>query len=204
MATGSGVQAMQGLIEELEGKLQEVMDSIAAKSEPQNKDKVEWMEKLYTAFQRVLIQKMPLLPFLEKVCLCAEQLIENRLFEIALLELYERYMDYMFQAKHAVRTLKSSDEDTTKYIAVVSRFCIGRSYAVYQRALMHDPEFCRLDTVFELREVLKDCQKNFEFINNCSETQREHSYWATYNTMVLILRICRRLRSNGSHAPVSP
>ena len=82
---------MQGLIEELEGKLQEVMDSIAAKSEPQNKDKVEWMEKLYTAFQRVLIQKMPLLPFLEKVCLCAEQLIENRLFEIALLELYERY-----------------------------------------------------------------------------------------------------------------
>ena len=73
----------------------EVMDSIAAKSEPQNKDKVEWMEKLYTAFQRVLIQKMPLLPFLEKVCLCAEQLIENRLFEIALLELYERYMDYM-------------------------------------------------------------------------------------------------------------
>ena len=109
------------------------------------------------------------------MCLCAEQLIENRLFEIALLELYERYMDYMFQAKHAVRTLKSSDEDTTKYIAVVSRFCIGRSYAVYQRALMHDPEFCRLDTVFELREVLKDCQKNFEFINNCSETQREHS-----------------------------
>ena len=146
---------MQGLIEELEGKLQEVMDSIAAKSEPQNKDKVEWMEKLYTAFQRVLIQKMPLLPFLEKVCLCAEQLIENRLFEIALLELYERYMDYMFQAKHAVRTLKSSDEDTTKYIAVVSRFCIGRSYAVYQRALMHDPEFCRLDTVFELREVAR-------------------------------------------------
>ena len=131
------------------------MDSIAAKSEPQNKDKVEWMEKLYTAFQRVLIQKMPLLPFLEKVCLCAEQLIENRLFEIALLELYERYMDYMFQAKHAVRTLKSSDEDTTKYIAVVSRFCIGRSYAVYQRALMHDPEFCRLDTVFELREVAR-------------------------------------------------
>merc|ERR1719326_1339857 len=106
-------------------------------------------------------------------------------------------MDYMFQAKHAVRNGKSSDEDTTKYIGVVARFCLGRSYAVYQRALMHDPEFLRLDTVFELREVLKDCQKNFEFINKCTETQREHSYWATYNTMVLILRICRRLRSNG-------
>ena len=57
------------------------MDSIAAKSEPQNKDKVEWMEKLYTAFQRVLIQKMPLLPFLEKVCWAAKKRFKISKFE---------------------------------------------------------------------------------------------------------------------------
>ena len=57
------------------------MDSIAAKSEPQNKDKVEWMEKLYTAFQRVLIQKMPLLPFLEKVCWTANKRFKISKFE---------------------------------------------------------------------------------------------------------------------------
>ena len=30
----------------------------------------------------------------------------------------------------------------------------------YQRALLHDPEFKRMDTVFELRDLLKDCQGN--------------------------------------------